>query len=82
MTGAQLVLLEKAKADKEPHGEFDSACRGCCGAQDTFCVGTRNRVGRMNQQTCIDTYATVGFPKLYQDADQTGSNGLTFCCQY
>ncbi|HUH21892.1 MAG TPA: hypothetical protein VLZ09_08490, partial [Gaiellaceae bacterium] len=34
------AALEKAKADKEAHGEFDSACPGYCGAQDTFYVGT------------------------------------------
>src|SRR5512144_3025631 len=36
LTEGQLAALEKAKADKEAHGEFDSACPGYCGAQDTF----------------------------------------------
>ena len=27
-------------ADKEAHGKFESECPGCCGAQDTFHVGT------------------------------------------
>src|SRR5512144_128993 len=40
LTESQLAALEKAKADKEAHGEFDSACPGYCGAQDTFYVGT------------------------------------------
>ena len=40
LTEGQLAALEKAKADKEAHGEFDSACPGYCGAQDTFYVGT------------------------------------------
>ena len=40
LTEDQLAALEKAKADKEAHGEFDSACPGYCGAQDTFYVGT------------------------------------------
>jgi hypothetical protein len=26
--------------EKEAHGEFESACPGYCGAQDTFYVGT------------------------------------------
>jgi hypothetical protein len=30
---------------------------GYCGAQDTFYVGTLNGVGRIYQQTVIDTYA-------------------------
>ena len=38
LTESQLAALEKAKADKEAHGEFDSACPGYCGAQDTFYV--------------------------------------------
>jgi hypothetical protein len=56
LTEAQLAALEKAKADKEAHGEFDSACPGYCGAQDTFYVGTLKGVGRIYQQTFIDTY--------------------------
>jgi hypothetical protein len=32
LTEAQIVALEKAKADKEAHGEFDSECPGYCGA--------------------------------------------------
>jgi transposase InsO family protein len=35
------------------------------GAQDTFYVGTLKGVGRIYQQTFIDTYAKVGFAKLY-----------------
>jgi transposase InsO family protein len=55
----------KAKADKEAHGEFESECPGYCGAQDTFYVGTLKGVGRIYQQTFIDTYSKVGFAKLY-----------------
>jgi hypothetical protein len=40
LTESQLAALEKAKADKEAHGEFESECPGYCGAQDTFYVGT------------------------------------------
>ena len=46
LTEAQIAALEKAKADKEAHGEFDSECPGYCGAQDTFYVGTLKGVGR------------------------------------
>ena len=45
MTEAQIAALEKAKADKEAHGEFESECPGYCGAQDTFYVGTLKGVG-------------------------------------
>ena len=40
LTETQITALEKAKADKEAHGEFESECPGYCGAQDTFYVGT------------------------------------------
>jgi transposase InsO family protein len=65
LTEAQVTALEKAKAEKETHGEFDSECPGYCGAQDTFYVGTLKGVGRVYQQTFIDTYAKVAFAKLY-----------------
>jgi transposase InsO family protein len=65
LTESQLAALEKAKSDKEAHGEFESECPGYCGAQDTFYVGTLKGVGRVYQQTFIDTYAKVGFAKLY-----------------
>ncbi len=65
LTESQLVALEKAKADKAAHGEFDSEHPGYCLAQDTFYVGTLKGVGRVYQQTVIDTYSKVGFAKLY-----------------
>ena len=40
LTEAQIAALEKAKADKEAHGEFESECPGYCGAQDAFYVDT------------------------------------------
>ena len=57
--------MEKAKQDKEAHGEFESECPGYCGAQDTLYVGTLKGVGRIYQQTFIDTYSKVAFAKLY-----------------
>lgn len=65
LTESQLAALEKAKADKEAHGEFESEHPGYCVAQDTFYVGTLKGVGRVYQQTAIDTYAKIGFAKLY-----------------
>ena len=38
---------------------------GYLGSQDTFYVGTLKGVGRVYQQTFIDTYSAVGFCKLY-----------------
>lgn len=66
LTEAQLVALEKAKVDKEAHGEFESEGPGYCGAQDTFYVGTLKGVGRISQPTCVDTYSKVAFAKLYE----------------
>ena len=60
LTEAQVVALEKAKTEKEAHGEFESEHPGYCGAQDTL-----KGVGRVYQQTFIDTYAKVAFAKLY-----------------
>ena len=65
LTESQLAALEKAKSEKEAHGEFESECPGYCGAQDTFYVGTLKGVGRVYQQTVIGTYAKVAFAKLY-----------------
>lgn len=65
LTKAQVAALEKAKQGKEAHGEFESECPGYCGAQDTFYVGTLKGVGRIYQQTFIDTYSKVSFAKLY-----------------
>src|SRR5712671_2608980 len=65
LTEAQIVALEKATADKEAHGDFASECPGYCGAQDTFYVGTLKGVGRIYQQTFLDTYTKLAFAKLY-----------------
>ena len=65
LTESQLAALEKAQSEKEAHGEFESECPGYCGAQDTFYVGNMKGVGRIYQQTFIDTYAKVAFTKLY-----------------
>jgi transposase InsO family protein len=65
LTEAQVVALEKAKSEKEAHGEFESEHPGYCGAQDTFYVGNMKGVGRIYQQTFIDTYCKVGWAKLY-----------------
>lgn len=65
LTQSQLAALEKAKAEKEAHGEFESEHPGYCGAQDTFYIGNMKGVGRIYQQTFVDTYSKVTFAKLY-----------------
>ncbi len=65
LTESQLAALEKAKEEKEAHGEIVSEHPGYLGAQDTMYVGTLKGVGRIYQQTYIDTYCRVAFTKLY-----------------
>ena len=65
LTEAQLVALERAKEEKQAHGEIETEHPGYLGAQDTFYVGTIKGVGRIYQQTFIDTYCKVAFAKLY-----------------
>lgn len=65
LTEDQLQALEKAKQEKEAHGEIETEHPGYLGAQDTFYVGTLKGVGRIYQQTFIDTYSKVAFAKLY-----------------
>lgn len=67
LTESQLQALERAQREKDAHGEFESECPGYCGAQDTFYVGTIKGVGRIYQQTFIDTYSKVAFAKLYTE---------------
>ena len=67
LTEAQVAALERVQQEKETRGEFASECPGYCGAQDTFYVGTLKGVGRIYQQTFIDTYSKVAFAKLYTE---------------
>jgi transposase InsO family protein len=65
LTEAQLAALEKKRQDDEFNGEIDTAHPGYLGSQDTFYVGTFKGVGRVYQQTFVDTYSKVAFAKLY-----------------
>src|SRR6202163_3534434 len=65
LTEDQVKALEKAKEEKEAHGEIETMHPGYLGAQDTYYVGTIKGVGRIYQQTFIDTYSKVAFAKLY-----------------
>ena len=65
LTEEQVRALEKAKDEKESHGEIESLHPGYLGSQDTYYVGTLKGVGRIYQQTFIDTYCKVAFVKLY-----------------
>jgi transposase InsO family protein len=65
LTEHQIRAMEKARQEKEAHGEIDTAHPGYLGAQDTYYVGTIKSIGRIYQQTFIDTYSKVAFAKLY-----------------
>lgn len=65
LTEEQLRAFEKVKQEKEAHGEIETEHPGYLGAQDTFYVGTLKGIGRIYQQSFIDTYARVAHVKLY-----------------
>jgi transposase InsO family protein len=65
LTKAQLQAMEKAKEQREAQGEIETEHPGYLGAQDTYYVGTIKGIGRIYQQTFIDTYTKIGFAKLY-----------------
>lgn len=65
LTEHQVVALEKAKEEKTAHGEIETHHPGYLGAQDTYYVGYIKGVGKIYQQTFIDTYSKVANAKLY-----------------
>lgn len=65
LTESQIVALEKKKDDDEACGEIETAHPGYLGSQDTFYVGNLKGVGRIYQQTYVDTYSKVAHCKLY-----------------
>lgn len=65
LSDAQVAALEKKKHDDEACGEIETAHPGYLGSQDTFYVGNLKGVGRIYQQTFIDTYSKIAFAKLY-----------------
>ena len=65
LTESQVQALEKKKQDDEACGEIETAHPGYLGSQDTFYVGTFKGVGRVYQQTYVDTYSKVAHCKLY-----------------
>lgn len=72
LTEAQVIALERKKEKLEVVGEIETEHPGYLGAQDTYYVGNIKGVGRIYQQTFIDTYSKVAFAKLY-----TGKTALT-----
>jgi transposase InsO family protein len=65
LTEDQLRAMEHAREEKTARGEIETEHPGYLGAQDTYYVGTIKSIGRIYQQTFIDTYSKVAFAKLY-----------------
>lgn len=61
LTEAQVAALEKKKQDDEACGEIETVHPGYLGSQDTFYVGTFKGIGRVYQQTFVDTYSKAAF---------------------
>ena len=87
LSDVQVAALEKKKHDDEACGEIETHHPGYLGSQDTFYVGNLKGVGRIYQQTFIDTYSKVAFAKLYTTktpitaADMLNDKVLPYCKQ-
>jgi len=64
-TEAQIAALEKREQEREVSGQIETHHPGYLGSQDVYYVGTLKGVGRIYQQTFVDTYAKVAAAKLY-----------------
>jgi transposase InsO family protein len=65
LTESQVAALERRKQEQESKGEIETYHPGYLGAQDTYYVGYIKGVGKIYQQTFIDTYTKVAFAKVY-----------------
>lgn len=65
LTEAQVAALEKKKEEEQNKGEIETHHPGYLGAQDTYYAGYIKGVGKIYQQTFIDTYTRVAFAKVY-----------------
>jgi len=67
LTESQIQALEQAKEEREAYGEVESPHPAFLVAQDTCYVGYIKGVGKIYQQTGIDTHSNTGFAKLYSE---------------
>ena len=65
LTEAQVSALERKRDDDAAYGEIETAHPGYLGSQDPFYAGTIKGVGRIYQQTFVDTYSKWATAKLY-----------------
>lgn len=66
LTEAQLIAMERKKEKAEARGEIETEHPGYLGCQDTYYVGNIKGVGRIYQQTFIDSYTRVAQCKVYE----------------
>lgn len=67
LTESQVQALEEAKQERETHGEMETPHPGFLVAQDTCYIGYIKGVGKIYQQTALDTHSNVGFAKVYTE---------------
>lgn len=67
LTENQVQALEDAKEEQQLHGEVESPHPGFLIAQDTYYIGYIKGVGKIYQQTAIDTNSNIGFAKVYKE---------------
>jgi len=65
LTEAQVAALERKKDDDVACGAIETEHPGYLGSQDTFYVGNLKGVGKIYQQTFVDTYSKIAACKLY-----------------
>ena len=61
----QVAALERKRQDDVACGEIETEHPGYLGSQDTFYLGNLKGVGRIYQQTYVDTYSKIAHCKLY-----------------
>jgi transposase InsO family protein len=67
LTEDQVQALESAKEEKQAHGEIETFHPGFLVGQDTFYAAWIKGIGKIYQQTAIDTFSNVAFAKVYTE---------------
>lgn len=67
LTETQVHALESAKEEKQACGEVETFHPGFLLGQDTFYAAWIKGIGKIYQQTGIDTYSNVAFAKVYTE---------------
>jgi hypothetical protein len=82
LTEAQVAALEHKKEEQEKIGEIETHHPGYLGAQDTYYVGYIKGVGKISQQTFIDTYTKVAFAKVYDRKNALVAADMLWAIKY